>query len=99
MALIESMKNMHREKTFFYSIYPQDIVDYQSNCFGDVNNDGVVDILDATLIQKFAVDKATLTDEQKEVADVNGDGVVDILDSTDIQKYTVDKITEFKKKA
>lgn len=88
-----------REKTFFYSIYPQDIVDYQSNCFGDVNNDGVVDILDATLIQKFAVDKATLTDEQKEVADVNGDGVVDILDSTDIQKYTVDKITEFKKKA
>ena len=88
-----------REKTRFYSIYPQDIVDYQSNCFGDVNNDGVVDILDATLIQKFAVDKATLTDEQKELADVNKDGFVDVLDALEIQKYAAGMITEFTKAA
>jgi len=66
---------------------------------GDVNGDNVVDILDAIIIQKFTVDKVTLTDVQKDVADVNADGVVDILDATDIQKFTVDKITEFKKKA
>ena len=65
---------------------------------GDANGDGIVDILDATLIQKYTVDKASLTDEQKYVADVNDDGVVDILDATDIQKYSVDKLTEFKKK-
>ncbi len=66
---------------------------------GDTNGDNVVDILDATVIQKFTVDKASLTDEQKAAADVNGDGVVDILDATDIQKFAVEKITEFNKKA
>ena len=69
------------------------------NKTGDINNDGVVDILDATMIQKFAVDKINLTDKQKELADVNDDGVVDILDATMIQKFSVDKITEFPKKA
>ena len=66
---------------------------------GDANLDGVVDIFDATLIQKYAVDKAELTDGQKAVADVNDDGVVDVLDASDIQKFAVEKITEFKKKA
>lgn len=66
---------------------------------GDANGDGVVDIFDATLIQKYAVDKIAFNDEQKEVADVNNDGIVDIFDATDIQKFSVDKITEFKKKA
>lgn len=65
---------------------------------GDANGDGVVDILDATLIQKYTVDKASLTDAQKYVADVNDDSIVDILDATDIQKYSVEKIKEFKKK-
>lgn len=66
---------------------------------GDVNGDDSVDVLDATMIQKFAVDRTTLANEQKELADVNNDGVVDILDATEIQKYAVDKIAEFKKKA
>lgn len=66
---------------------------------GDINADGSIDILDATLIQKYTVDKVTFTDEQKYVADVNDDNVIDILDATDINKYTVDRITEFKKKS
>lgn len=65
---------------------------------GDVNGDGIVDVLDALVIQKYAVDKATLSDAQKFVADVNNDGSIDILDSTDIQKFSVEKIKEFKKK-
>ena len=65
---------------------------------GDVNGDKVVDILDATLIQKHAVEIASLTDKQKESADVNDDGIVDILDASEIQKFSVEKITEFKKK-
>ena len=56
-------------------------------------------MFDASAIQKYAVDKITLTDEQLYVADVNDDKEVNVLDSIDIQKYTVDKITEFKKKA
>ncbi len=65
---------------------------------GDVNLDGSVDVLDAIMIQKYAVDKAKLSDIQLEVGDVNNDGNVDVLDATDIQKYSVEKIKEFKKK-
>jgi hypothetical protein len=61
---------------------------------GDVNGDGVIDILDAVMVQKFTVDKVELTEDQQAAADVNGDGVVDILDAVLIQKYTVDKVTE-----
>lgn len=77
----------------------EEIIPDQQVMIGDANGDNVVDVLDATLIQKFTVDKAELTDEQQKVADVNDDGTVDILDASDIQKFTVEKITEFKKKA
>lgn len=67
--------------------------------FGDVNNDGAVDILDAIEIQKFAAEKITMTDEQKELADVNKDGFIDVLDAIEVQKFAAGKITEFKKVA
>ncbi len=65
---------------------------------GDVNGDGSIDVLDATLIQKYTVDKIALTNNQLIVSDVNDDGVTDVLDSNQIQKFTVDKISEFRKK-
>lgn len=57
---------------------------------GDVNLDNVVNIADATQIQKYLVDLATFDEIQKNLADVNNDGVVSILDSTEIQKYIAD---------
>ena len=63
--------------------------------FGDVNRDGVVDIIDATLVQKYSVDKATLDNEQKILGDVNGDGEVDIIDATLVQKFVVYRISKF----
>ena len=62
---------------------------------GDINKDGRVDILDATAVQKFSVEKINFTDYQKFVADVNHDGVVDILDASSIQKFAVEKIEHF----
>lgn len=70
----------------------------EKRLIGDVNGDRVVDVLDALMIQKYAVDKAVLTDAQKYVADVNNDGNVDVLDATAIQKFSVDKLKEFIKK-
>ena len=64
---------------------------------GDLNGDGAVDILDATIIQKYAVDKAKLTDLQLNTADVNNDDSIDIFDANDIQKLAANKITDFKK--
>ena len=84
-----------------FSILPISAFDHSSKApgssyeFGDVNRDGVIDIIDATLVQKYSVDKATLDNEQKILGDVNGDGEVDILDATLVQKFVVDRISKF----
>lgn len=56
---------------------------------GDVDMDGEVTIMDATLVQKYIAHLEDLTDQQKRLADVNGDGEITILDSTEIQKMLV----------
>lgn len=56
---------------------------------GDVNADEAVDILDASIIQMYAVNKIDFCDEQKSFGDYNKDGVCDILDANAIQKALV----------
>ena len=67
---------------------------------GDVDNNGIINVVDATDIQKYVVN---LTDENADengnkfidvnnaedvyVADVNGDGIINVVDATLIQKY------------
>lgn len=60
---------------------------------GDVNNDGTVNVLDATELQKYVAELSTLSDEQLAVADINGDGKISVLDATEIQKYVAEIIT------
>ena len=53
---------------------------------GDVNGDGIVNVKDATAIQKYA---AEMTVELNlKLADYNKDGYVNVKDATDIQKTT-----------
>ena len=59
--------------------------------------DGIVDIMDAVMVQLYATDNASFDDTQKYAADVNDDGNIDVLDAMDIQKFVSSKITEFKK--
>jgi hypothetical protein len=54
---------------------------------GDVDGDGEVTILDATMIRRYEVQLGTLSDRQQLAADVDGDGEVTILDATWIQRY------------
>lgn len=62
---------------------------------GDVNGDGEITVVDATIIQKYIVGLTTLDDETLNVADVNKDGAVTVVDATLIQKFIVKLITEF----
>lgn len=48
---------------------------------GDVNGDGLADILDLVIIIQSIIGNETLTDEQKSIADANFDGQVNILDA------------------
>ncbi|WP_455259052.1 leucine-rich repeat protein [Ruminococcus sp.] len=66
------------------------IVPYE---LGDVNLDGVVDICDATLIQKHLVDSEQFDSTQLKIADVTGDGNISIDDVTIIQKYIAELVS------
>ncbi len=54
---------------------------------GDGNYDNSVDVLDATLVQKAASEKANIYWQQVQTLDVNNDNKVDVLDANLIQKY------------
>lgn len=56
---------------------------------GDVDLNDMVDVKDATLIQKYLASITTLDETQVSLADFNGDGQVNITDATAIQKYLV----------
>lgn len=64
--------------------------------YGDVNNDGVINVTDATLVQKYAADLIKLSDDELKRADVNFDGVVNVHDSTLIRKFAANIISSFK---
>ena len=63
--------------------------------FGDPDNDGVVAVTDATLIQQYIAQIVVLDDEAKRVADIDGDGNVTIIDCTGIQQFVAKLISEF----
>ncbi len=54
---------------------------------GDVNSDGVVNVSDATQLQKYLVNGTSITGDNKTICDANGDGYINIKDATMIQKY------------
>ncbi len=54
---------------------------------GDADGDGVVNIKDATLIQKYISGLATADEINTELADCDADGEITIKDATNIQKY------------
>lgn len=56
--------------------------------YGDVNEDGSVNIKDATVIQKHIAKLSEITGDLKTAADVNGDNIVSVKDASAIQRYT-----------
>lgn len=74
------------ENTFDINISfePDSPIEY---AMGDVNLDGKVNVSDATLIQKYLVGSASLSDNALSLADFNKDNYISIIDATLIQKY------------
>ena len=56
---------------------------------GDVNRDGIIDIDDATLVQRFiaGIKPADADGIELRIADADGNGACDIMDVTAIQRY------------
>ena len=62
---------------------------------GDSNRDGLVNVKDATNIQKAAAKILNLNKLEGIASDVNADGKVNVLDSTLIQKYSTGIYVKF----
>lgn len=52
---------------------------------GDVDKDGIVSVIDATLIQKFLAKTYSFSEEQMKVANIDADDSITVLDATTIQ--------------
>jgi hypothetical protein len=61
---------------------------------GDVNNDRVIDIVDALMMAQFYVGLAPSPFDQTR-ADTNCDGSIDIVDALLVAQYYVGLISEF----
>ena len=72
-----------------FSLQAQSSIDY-----GDVNGDGVIDIIDALLVAQYYVG-LIVTFAFPEAGDVDGNNALDIIDALLIAQYYVGLITEF----
>ena len=54
---------------------------------GDINSDGYLNIIDASLVQKYVTGTSTLSRDQISRSDFNKDGKVTISDVTALQRY------------
>lgn len=63
-----------------YNGYP--IFEWQipKPCKGDVNQDHIITVIDAVILQKHLLRRETLTEEQFQLADWNEDGAVNVMD-------------------
>lgn len=59
----------------------------ESYKLGDTDLNGVVEIVDATTIQRYLVNAVVLSDTAKKAADVDKDSEITVLDATFIQRY------------
>ena len=65
--------------------------------YGDINNDGLLDVRDVTQIARFGVGKRQFTEEESLAADVNLDKTVDVRDITQLCRKIVGKSSSLDK--
>lgn len=83
-------KNAHADREYTIIVANSDVIrNAKIFAIGDVNSDGDISVVDATLVQKYIVGLENLKDFQKKSADVNDNNEISVVDATLIQKYIV----------
>lgn len=83
-------KNAHADREYTVIVANSNVIrNAKIFAIGDVNSDGDISVVDATLVQKYIVGLENLKDLQKKSADVNDDNEISVVDATLIQKYIV----------
>ncbi len=70
-------------------VYVQNDIEDENELLGDANEDGILNIKDATAIQKHIANIITLSNRGIKLADFNENGDINIKDVTAIQKFIV----------
>ncbi len=47
---------------------------------GDINNDGIINVIDVSLLMRHILELENLTPEKQEAADLNNDGIINVID-------------------
>ncbi len=63
--------------------------------FGDVNDDGKIDVRDVVMVMQYILELKELDDDQIKAADVTGDGEIDVNDVSQIMQYSLGMIDRF----
>ena len=63
--------------------------------YGDLNEDGMIDSVDAALLSRYILEISDGFPAPLESADLNGDGVVDSIDAVILGRYVLEIITSF----
>ena len=61
--------------------------------YGDVNGDGVVSLIDATILQRYFAGMIELTDDQVKRGDYDQNGITDVTDVVLLQRYLAGMIS------
>ena len=65
---------------------------YESLCIaGDLNSDGIINILDIVRLVNIIVDPLIMTEDEECAADLNSDGIINILDIVTLVNIIVDE--------
>lgn len=67
----------------------------EEGLLGDVDGNGIVNVIDAQTTLRSSVGMITFSDSQKKLADVDGNEVVNVVDAQWILRYSVGLVTEF----
>lgn len=63
--------------------------------YGDVNEDGVVNVEDVVLVMQYILGLTQLDPDQQNAADVNGDGIINVEDVVLVMQYVLSLIDNF----
>ena len=67
-----------------------ELVRINTRLLGDVNGDGVVDLIDASLLARYVLGLADQSALDLSVADVDGNGEIDLIDVVSIMRMVLD---------
>ena len=87
---IEVSKLNHTTRTYEITVDREDVVeDVAIYLKGDVNNDGTINVKDATLLRRYVAEWDGVTVDI-DTADVNADGIINVKDATILRRYVAE---------